>query len=409
MRAGGRRCQPAPGSAASVYHSRVSLVAGTALDAADLERYARHLVLPEVGAAGQERLRDARVLVVGVGGLGSPAALYLAAAGVGTLGLVDFDSIEDSNLQRQVLFTQRDVGRPKLEVAGERLRAANPKLTVEPHAVRLDRHNALDIVRRYDIVLDGSDNLPTRYLVNDACVLSGRPDVYGSIFRFEGQVSVFWGERGPCYRCLFPEPPPPALVPSCAEGGVLGVLPGVIGALQASEAIKWIVGAGELAVGRLVLFDALALRFRELRLRKDPGCPVCGERPTVRELIDYDGFCGVPPPGAAPRAAEPYEISPQQLAAWRSAGRELVLVDVRTSEEWALGVLEGALRLPLHELPGRLGELDPRSEIVVYCHLGVRSLHAVEWLRAAGFERSWSLRGGTEAWSLEIDPALARY
>jgi adenylyltransferase/sulfurtransferase len=387
----------------------VSPVAGTALDASDLARYARHLVLPEVGAAGQERLRDARVLVVGVGGLGSPAALYLAAAGVGTLGLVDFDTIEESNLQRQVLFAQPDVGRPKLEVACERLQAANPKLALEPHAVRLDRHNALDVVCRYDIVLDGSDNLPTRYLVNDACVLSGRPDVYGSIFRFEGQLSVFWGGHGPCYRCLFPEPPPPALVPSCAEGGVLGVLPGVVGALQASEAIKWIVGAGELAVGRLVLFDALGLRFRELRLRRDPGCPVCGERPTVRELVDYDGFCGVPPPGAEPGGAGPYEITPRELAAWRAASRPLVLVDVRTSEEWAFGVLDGALRLPLHELPRRMNELDPGAEIVVYCHLGVRSLHAVQWLRAAGFARSWSLRGGTEAWSLEIDPALARY
>jgi adenylyltransferase/sulfurtransferase len=380
----------------------------SALTAADRRRYARHFALPEVGVGGQERLRSARVLIVGVGGLGSPAALYLAAAGVGTLGLVDFDVVEESNLQRQVLFAQADVGRPKVDVAGERLRAANRELVVESHSLRLDRHNALDLVRRYDLVIDGSDNLPTRYLVNDACVLTRRPDVYGSIFRFEGQMSVFLGERGPCYRCLFPAPPPPSLVPSCADAGVLGVLPGIIGTLQATEAVKWIVGAGEPAIGRLLLFDALAMRFRELRLRKDPACPVCADSPIQRELIDYEGFCG----GAAPAFAGEgpgYEIAPRELETWRAEGRPLVLLDVRAPEEWEFGVIDGALRLPLHELPRRMGELDPRASTVVYCHVGVRSLHAVQWLRAAGFERAWSLRGGTEAWSLEVDPALGRY
>jgi sulfur-carrier protein adenylyltransferase/sulfurtransferase len=391
----------------NVYHSGVTTAK---LDTADLRRYARHLTLPEVGREGQERLRAARVLVVGVGGLGSPAALYLAAAGVGTLGLVDFDAVEESNLQRQILFGQSDVGKPKLAVAADRLRAAHPRLAVELHDVRLDRSNALDIVGRYDIVLDGSDNLPTRYLVNDACVLTGRPDVYGSIFRFEGQVSLFWGERGPCYRCLFPEPPPPALVPSCAEGGVLGVLPGVIGTLQASETIKWIVGAGELALGRLVIFDALGLRFRELRVRKDPDCPVCGERPTLRELIDYEGFCGMhEEPKAASSGVTGLEIAPRELAEWRAARRPLVLLDVRTPEEWSFGVIDGAVMLPLHELPQRLDELDRQADIVAYCHLGVRSLYAAQWLRDAGFERVWSLRGGTEAWSVEVDPAVARY
>jgi adenylyltransferase/sulfurtransferase len=386
----------------------MSATAETALTAAESRRYARHLVLAEVGAAGQERLRAARVLIVGVGGLGSPAALYLAAAGVGTLGLVDFDAVEESNLQRQVLFSQSDVGRPKLEAASARLRGANPNLVVEEHGLRLDRHNALELVRGYDLVIDGSDNLPTRYLTSDACVLAGRPDVYGSVFRFEGQMSVFWAERGPCYRCLFPEPPPPSLVPSCADAGVVGVLPGIIGMLQANEAIKWIVGAGDLAVGRLVHFDALAMRFRELRLAKDPSCPICGDRPTLTELIDYDGFCGVPGPADRP-AGGSYEIAPRELAAWRAGGRPVVLLDVRSPEEWEFGVLEGAVRLPLHELPARLGELDPSADTVAYCHVGVRSLHAVQWLRAAGFERVWSLRGGTEAWSLEVDSAVGRY
>jgi adenylyltransferase/sulfurtransferase len=376
------------------------------LDAWERLRYARHLSLPEVGAAGQERLRQARILIVGVGGLGSPAALYLAAAGVGTLGLVDFDRVAESNLQRQVLFQQADIGRPKLEAAAERLRAAHPRLEIEPHAVRLERSNALDIVRRYDVVLDGSDNLPTRYLVNDACVLTGRPDVYGSIFRFEGQVSVFWAERGPCYRCLFPQPPPPALVPDCAEAGVLGVLPGVVGALQANEALKCVLGAGELALGRLTIFDALRFRFHELRLAKNPACPACGEAPTLTELIDYESFCGT----AA--AAGDWEITPRELDAWRTAGRPFELLDVRTPDEWEMARLEGARLLPLSELAERLdtlGDLGSETPLVAYCHLGVRSLYAAQWLRAQGRDRVWSLRGGLDAWSLEIDPGVPRY
>ena len=367
-------------------------------------RYSRHLLLPEVGVEGQRRLKGARVLLVGAGGLGSPAALYLAAAGVGTIGLVEFDLVDVTNLQRQILHGTAALGRPKLESAVERLHDLNPHVRVEPVADRLSSANALEILRRYDLVVDGSDNFPTRYLVNDACVLLGKPLVYGSIFRFEGQVSVFDAKRGPCYRCLYSEPPPPGLVPSCAEGGVLGVLPGIIGSLQALEAIKLLLGVGDSLVGRLVLFDALRLRFRELALRKDPDCPVCGPAPTVTALIDYEAFCGIGGVGGHPEL----EISPKELQAARGGVGPLVL-DVREPHEFEIVHLEGSHLIPLRELPARLAELTAHRDIVALCHHGMRSLQAVELLRGAGFGSARSLAGGIDAWAVEVDPAMARY
>ncbi|HLB38574.1 MAG TPA: molybdopterin-synthase adenylyltransferase MoeB [Gemmatimonadales bacterium] len=367
-------------------------------------RYSRHLLLPEVGPDGQARLRAARMLVIGAGGLGSPAALYLAAAGVGTLGLVDSDSVDLSNLQRQILHGTSGVGRSKLESAAARLRDLNPHVRVEAFEARLTSANALEILRDFDVILDGSDNFPTRYLVNDACVLLGKPNVYGAVFRFEGQASVFHATLGPCYRCLYPEPPPPGLVPSCAEGGVLGVLPGIVGSLQALEALKLVLGVGESLVGRLVLVDGLTLRFRELALRKDPACPVCGEHPTVRELIDYEAFCGL----GGEQAMTEAEITPRELAA-RLPEADVLLVDVREPFELGICGLEGALHIPLRELPGRLGDLDPRREIVTLCHRGNRSLTARDILKGAGFGRVRSLQGGVDAWAVEIDPAMARY
>ena len=375
------------------------------LSHAELVRYARHLALPDVGMAGQARLKASRVLLVGAGGLGSPAALYLAAAGVGTLGLVDFDAVDVTNLQRQVLHGTRDVGRPKLQSASERLADLNPHVVVEPHAVRLTSENARALVARYDVVVDGSDNFPTRYLANDACVLEGKPLIYGSIFRFEGQASVFDAAKGPCYRCLYPEPPPPGLVPSCAEGGVLGVLPGIIGSIQALEALKWILGTGESLAGRLLLFDALRMRFRELALRKDPACPLCGPDATIRELIDYEAFCGIgstaPPEGAT--------VEPVALAAeLRQPGAPLLL-DVREPHEWEIARIEGARLLPLGQLPGRLGEIDPHAAIVTYCHRGIRSMRALEILRGAGFGNVRSLDGGIDAWARDVAPEMDRY
>ena len=367
-------------------------------------RYSRHLLLPEVGPDGQARLRAARILVVGAGGLGSPAALYLAAAGVGTLGLVDADDVDLSNLQRQVLHGTAAVGRSKLESAAARLGDLNPHVRVETFHARLTSANALEILRDFDVILDGSDNFPTRYLVNDACVLLGKPNVYGAVFRFEGQASVFHAARGPCYRCLYPEPPPPGLVPSCAEGGVLGVLPGIVGSLQALEALKLVLEVGESLVGRLVLVDGLTLRFRELALRKDPTCPVCGEQPTVRELIDYEAFCGL---GAEDSMTEA-EITPRELAA-RLEGGDVLLVDVREPFELDICRLEGALHIPLRQLPRRLGELDSSREIVTVCHRGNRSLRARDLLKGAGVGRVRSLRGGVDAWATEIDPSMERY
>ncbi len=379
-----------------------------ALTAAELRRYGRHLVIPEVGREGQEKLKAARVLVVGAGGLGSPVSLYLAAAGVGRLGLVEFDRVDESNLQRQVLYRSTDVGRPKLEAAVERLGEINPLIEVVPHASRLDSSNALELFAGYDLVVDGSDNFATRYLVNDACVLTGKPDVYGAIFRFEGQVAVFWGARGPCYRCLFPEPPPPGLVPSCAEAGVLGVLPGIIGSLQASEAIKLILGAGEPLVGRFLIFDALAPSFRELRLEKSPDCPVCSAQPTQTGLVDYEALCG--DGAAAAEEEEPgFHVTPARLKAWLDRGRPLTLLDVRTFAEQAICRLDGSTLIPVQELARRYGELDPAAEIVAYCHTGVRSSQAVGFLRRQGFDRARNLAGGIDAWSREVDPSVPRY
>jgi molybdopterin/thiamine biosynthesis adenylyltransferase/rhodanese-related sulfurtransferase len=371
----------------------------------ELLRYSRHLILPDIGIEGQRKLKAARVLLIGAGGLGSPAALYLAAAGVGTIGLVDFDVVDRTNLQRQVLHGTAAIGRPKLDSAAARLADINPHVHVEPFPVRLTAVNALDILRGFDVVVDGSDNFPTRYLVNDACVLLGKPDVYGAVFRFDGQASVFAAPHGPCYRCLYAEPPPPDLVPSCAEGGVLGVLPGIIGSIQALEAIKLITGVGEPLTGRLLLLDALRLRFREIRLRKDPNCPVCGPDPQVTTLIDYEAFCGV----GVPATYDGAEISARELDAERSRNEALVLLDVREPHEHEIAVLPGARHIPLSALPARLGELDGHAEIVTFCHHGIRSLKALDLLRGAGFAKVRSLRGGIDAWSQEVDSSVARY
>jgi sulfur-carrier protein adenylyltransferase/sulfurtransferase len=377
-----------------------------ALSHAEMLRYSRHLLLPEVGVSGQRKLKAARVLTVGAGGLGSPLSLYLAAAGVGTIGIVDFDVVDLTNLQRQIVHGTSTLGQPKLDSAEARLTDLNPNVKIERHETRLTSHNALEILREYDIVVDGTDNFPTRYLVNDACVLLGKPNVYGSIFRFEGQASLFFAEAGPCYRCLYSEPPPPGLVPSCAEGGVLGVLPGIIGSIQALETIKWIIGAGNSLVGRLLLFDALKLRFRELELRKDPACPLCGPNPTVRELIDYEAFCGI---GSEPVYAGP-EVSVEELRREmkRKAG-ELVLVDVREPHEWEIAHIEGATLIPLSQLPERLAELDGHAEIVTHCHHGARSMKALEILRGAGFGKVRSLAGGIDAWAERVEPGMPRY
>lgn len=377
----------------------------TRLSQDELLRYSRHLLLPEVGPEGQRRLKAARVLLVGAGGLGSPAALYLAAAGIGTLGIVDFDAVDLTNLQRQVLHGTSDVGTAKTDSAESRLHDLNPHVTVDKFSERLTSANAQGILGEFDVIVDGSDNFPTRYLVNDAAVLAGKPNVYGAIFRFEGQVSVFDAARGPCYRCLYSEPPPPGLVPSCAEAGVLGVLPGVIGSLQALEAIKLVLGAGESLVGRLLLFDALALRFRELRLQKDPGCPLCGAAPTIRELVDYEVFCGVEPPAVVSER----EVAPAALRTELETGSPIVLLDVREPHEWELVHLGGARLVPLGNLPGGAQDLDTRADIVTYCHHGARSLRALELLHAAGFSRVRSLAGGIDAWAREVEPGMLRY
>jgi sulfur-carrier protein adenylyltransferase/sulfurtransferase len=375
------------------------------LSAAEFLRYSRHLILPHVGEAGQRRLKQARVLVVGAGGLGSPAVLYLAAAGVGTIGLVDADLVEVSNLQRQVLHGTSTLGLPKLDSAKARIKDLNPLVTVETFPERLTSANALGIFDGFEVVLDGSDNFPTRYLVNDAAYLSGIPDVYGAIFQFEGQASVFAARGGPCYRCLYAEPPPPGMVPGCAEAGVLGALPGVIGSLQAMEAIKLLLGIGEPLAGRLLLFDALRLQFRELALQRDPACPLCGDAPTITRLIDYDAFCGIVPP-AAPTGIE---VTPAELQRELAAGRPVVLVDVREVPEWELVRLEGARLAPLSRLPGLANALDPAADIVAYCHHGIRSLQAASFLRSVGLPNVRSLAGGIDRWAREIDREMVRY
>jgi len=375
----------------------------------EIQRYSRHLIMPEVGMAGQAKLKQAKVLLIGAGGLGAPLGMYLAAAGVGRIGLVDFDVVDASNLQRQVTYGAHDVGRPKLQVARERLSGINPHIQIDLHETRLTSENALDLFRDYDIIVDGTDNFPTRYLVNDACVLLGKPNVYGSIFRFEGQVSVFYAKEGPCYRCLYSEPPPPGLVPSCAEGGVLGVLPGVVGTLQALEAIKLILGAGQPLIGRLVLFDALRMQFRELKLRKDPDCVVCGPRPTVTRLIDYEQFCGVAPGQEATVGDAVPTITVEELKAALDQKKEVYILDVREPQEWEICHLEGATLIPLGQLPQEVHRLSSAEEIVVHCRSGARSERAVRFLRQAGFRKAKNLTGGILAWADRIDRSVPKY
>ena len=374
----------------------------------EIERYSRHLIMPEVGMDGQLKLKQAKVLCIGTGGLGAPLGLYLAAAGVGRIGLVDFDRVDDSNLQRQVLFSTKDVGRPKIEAAADRLRGLNPDIQIDTFDTHLSSDNALDILKDYDIIVDGTDNFPTRYLVNDASVLLKKPNVYGSIFRFEGQITIFGDPNGPCYRCLYPEPPPPGLVPSCAEGGVLGVLPGIVGSIQTAETLKLIIGKGESLIGRLLLFDALAMRFRELKLRKNPDCPMCGTHPTITKLIDYAEFCGVRGEEApAPQTSVP-EITPRELKTRLDRGDDLYILDVREPHEYQICNLGGHL-IPLGDLSKRASELDSSREIVAHCRSGKRSAEAVEFLQRAGFRKVLNLKGGILAWSDEVDPSVPKY
>ena len=376
----------------------------------DLSRYSRHLILPEVGMEGQQKIKAARVLCVGTGGLGSPLALYLAAAGVGTLGLVDFDVVDASNLQRQIIHSTQDIGRKKLDSAEEKLKALNPFLNVVKHDTMLSSANALEIIKDYDIVADGTDNFPTRYLVNDACVLLGKPNVYGSIFRFEGQASVFATKEGPCYRCLYPEPPPPGLGPSCAEGGVLGILPGLVGVIQATEVIKLILGKGQSLVGRLLLVDALNMRFRELKLRKNPECPVCGAKPTVTKLIDYQQFCGIVPetPQEKNMKNGVPQLSVKELKQRMDAGEELFVLDVREPYEYQIAQIGGKL-IPQNDVPGRLAEIPRDREIIVHCRSGARSQRIAEYLKQQGYPDVVNVAGGILAWADEIDPKVQKY
>ena len=373
----------------------------------EILRYSRHLIMPEVGMEGQLKLKQARVLCIGAGGLGSPLALYLAAAGVGTLGIVDFDVVDFTNLQRQVIHGTSDVGRKKLDSAADTLREINPNIEIRKFETRLTSANALELFREFDIIADGTDNFPTRYLVNDACVLTGKPNVYGSIFRFEGQASVFATKEGPCYRCLYPEPPPPGLVPSCAEGGVLGILPGLVGVIQATETIKLILGSGEPLIGRLLLVDALGMRFRELKLRKNPDCPTCGTHPTVTELIDYNQFCGIRgEEAAAPTSMT--DITVEELKKRLDQGDDLFVLDVREPHEYQICNLGGYL-IPLNDLPKRISELDSSREIVVHCKMGGRSAKAADFLRQSGFTKVHNLTGGINAWAERIDPKVPKY
>ena len=385
------------------------------LNAEEIKRYSRHLILPEVGMEGQKKLKSASVLCIGAGGLGSPVAMYLAAAGIGRLGIVDFDVVDYSNLQRQILHTTPDVGRPKLQSARDHLKALNPGVEIQTFETALTSDNALQIFADYDVIVDGTDNFPTRYLVNDACVLLGKPNAYGSIFRFEGQASVFGTKEGPCYRCLYPEPPPPGLVPSCAEGGVLGVLPGIVGCIQANETLKLILGIGEPLVGRFLVFDSLRMKFRELKLRKDPDCPVCGTHPTVTKLIDYEQFCGVAPAAAAPEASilgdaeNNQEITVLELKARRDRGDDPFVLDVREPHEYEINRIPGSTLIPLGDLPERFTELDANREIVCQCKSGMRSARAAAFLREHGFKNVKNLKGGILAWVDQVDPSQPKY
>ena len=374
----------------------------------EIARYSRHLIMPEVALEGQKKLKAAKVLTVGTGGLGSPLALYLAAAGVGTIGIVDFDVVDESNLQRQIIHGTSDIGRPKVESAYDKLKDINPNVEVRVHEEALTSENAFEIFEDYDVIVDGTDNFPTRYLVNDACVLLNKPNVYGSIFRFEGQASVFYAEEGPCYRCLYPEPPPPGLVPSCAEGGVLGILPGAIGTIQATETVKLLLGIGEPLIGRLLLYDALGMSFREMKLRKDPNCPVCGENPTVTELIDYQEFCGIPQANAAEKANGVPEITVNELKQKLDNSEDINVLDVREPHEYEVANI-GVRLIPLGELPQRLAELEQDDILAIHCKTGARSARAVKLLQDAGFENVYNVKGGITAWSEEIDPSVPKY
>jgi adenylyltransferase/sulfurtransferase len=372
-------------------------------------RYSRHLIMPEVGLAGQEKLKQASLLLIGAGGLGSPLGLYLAAAGIGRLGLVDFDVVDQSNLQRQVIHSTASVGKPKVESAAERIAQINPNVKVEIFKTRVSSENILDMLKNYDIVIDGTDNFPTRYLVNDAAVMLNKPNIYGSIFRFDGQVTVFKPKEGPCYRCLYPEAPPPGMVPSCAEGGVLGILPGTVGLIQATEAIKLIIGKGRPLIGRLVLYDALEMTFRELKIRRNPKCPVCGDHPTQKGLIDYNEFCGIGRGDEAAADRTGHEITVHDLKKWMDAKKKLVLLDVREPQEYDIAKLPGSRLVPLGTLPSRVNELDSADEIVLYCKMGSRSARALNILNRFGFRKLYNLEGGIDAWADEIDTSMPRY
>ena len=403
---------PGRGTSGPTSHAGVDQDVLPALSQDEIKRYSRHLIMPEVGIDGQRKLKASSVLCIGAGGLGSPAAMYLAAAGVGRIGIVDFDVVDFSNLQRQLLHGTPDVGRSKLASAKDRLHALNPHVQVETYETSLWSENALKLFEPYDVILDGTDNFPTRYLVNDACVISGKPNAYGSIFRFEGQASVFATQGGPCYRCLYPEPPPPGLVPSCAEGGVLGVLPGIIGVIQATESIKLMLGIGEPLIGRFLIYDALKMRFRELKLRKDPECPVCGTHPTVTKLIDYEQFCGIrpePQAQAAGAAGNEWEITPVELKRRLDDGDDLFILDVREPNEYQINRIPGSTLIPLGELPRRYQELDPDREIVAQCKVGARSAKAVDYLRSVGFVKIKNLRGGILEWIDTVDPSQPKY
>jgi adenylyltransferase/sulfurtransferase len=382
-----------------------------ALSQEEVLRYSRHLIMPEVGMEGQEKLKKASVLLIGCGGLGSPLSMYLSAAGVGRLGLVDFDITDFSNLQRQVAFGTQDVGRPKVEATKDRINSINPNVQVTTYRAKLTSENVMDIFKEYDIIIDGTDNFPTRYLVNDACVFLHKPNVYGSIFRFEGQATIFWADKGPCYRCLYPEPPPPGMVHSCAEGGVLGILPGTIGLIQATEAVKLILGKGEPLIGRLLLYNALDMKFREVKIQKDPDCPVCGTSPTITKLVDYEQFCGIAIGQEEVKAQTNglREITAKELKTLIDRKAPFVLVDVREPHEYKIAQIPGSKLIPLGEVAERAGELDTASDIVVHCRSGARSAKAIGVLQKMGFKRLRNLKGGILAWSQDVDPSVPQY